>query len=113
MKRYLLTLTLAAVLALPACQTAPTAPGQTSSASTADGIAKAIQEVTLARKAFTQLAVSKTITWAQDDAAQAALTLIRQNLDKAQGLSLSNPAQAEQLLADALTALAAYQGAQP
>lgn len=110
MKRYLLTLALAVMFALPGCQTAPVA-GQTATMQTADNINKAMNMVTLAREASTQLAIAKTITWAQDDQAQAALTLIRKTLDQAQGASLTNPAQAAQLLADALNALAAYQGA--
>lgn len=112
MKRVLLFLALAFACALPACQTAPVAPGQASAASvTADNIGKAIQEVTLARRAFTLAAQQKQITWAQDDVAQAGLTAIRKTLESAQGKTLTDPAQAAQLLADALNALVAYQGA--
>ncbi len=117
MKRLITAFALAAALALPACVTAPAGSAPVTAADAAqqtrDGIAKAIQGVTLARTAMTQLAVAKKITWAQDDAAQAALTLIRANLDQAKLTSLTDPAHAAQLLADALTALAAYQGAKP
>jgi hypothetical protein len=74
---------------------------------------KALQEVTLARQASTQLAMAKTITWADDDKVQASLTLIRNTLTSAQTALPTNPAQAAQLLADALTALAAYQQGVP
>lgn len=94
--------------ALTACATAP-APADPPSFDSRAGVA--IQEVTLARKAATTLAQAGKITWAQDDATQAALTLIRAQIRTAQGLSITDPAQAAKLLADALNALAAYQGA--
>lgn len=113
MKRFTLFVAALMLAVLTACQSPPTAgPAQPlTSQQILDQAGQRLQQITLARQAATQLAVAGKITWAQDDAAQAALTLIRQKLIDAQGLSVSNPAQAAQLLADALAALAAYQGA--
>lgn len=114
MKRHLsLFLATCAFAVLAACQTPPAVgPSQPlTSQQIMDQAGQRLQQITLARQAATQLAVAGKVTWAQDDAAQAALTLIRQKLISAQGLSVSNPAQAAQLLAEALAALAAYQGA--
>ena len=114
MKRILYALAVAlSIASLSACQTPPVAGTQTTTAApTFDGRwSVAIQEVTLARQASTQLAIAKKITWAQDQVAQSGLTMIRQQLESARSISITNPAQAAQLLADALNALAAYQGA--
>lgn len=114
MKRFLLLAAMTAALALSACQTAPVTSSTTTAApSTSASIGKALQEVTLARQASTQLAMAKTITWADDDKVQASLTLIRNTLTSAQTALPTNPAQAAQLLADALNALAAYQQGVP
>lgn len=120
MKRFLSSALLIAAVAfgLAACAAPPlgvTSPATVSSAQSTSPhgaqIGKAMQEVTLSRQAFTKLAQAGKITWAQDDAAQAALTSIRKDLEQAQTVDLTNPAQAAQLLASALNALAAYQGA--
>lgn len=110
MKRILLAAALAMSIAGCTPMTGVQAPASAASAAPLDSrIGVALREVTQARKAATALATAGKITWAQDDQAQAALTLVRASLDKAQGLTLTDPAQAAQLLADALNALAAYQ----
>lgn len=96
----------AAVLALAACAAPPMAQDSL------DGRAgKAVQEITLARQALTELAKEGKITWAQDDLAQATLTSIRNRIERAQTLNATDPAQAARLLADVLNEWAAYQGA--
>ncbi len=107
MKRTLSLFWMALTLSvLMACSTLP------STAPINDQVAQAIQEVTLARQAATQLLIAKKITVPQDQAVQAGLTSVRATLESAQSLSLTNPAQAAQILAAALNALAAYQGVQ-
>lgn len=98
MKRFLFTV----LLALAACATQPL--------STNDQIGKAIQEVTLSRQTATSLMVAKKITVTQDQQIQAELDVIRATLDSAQSKELTDPAQAAQLLSDALAALAKLQG---
>ena len=109
MKRLLIAIALAGSLA--ACQIPPTNP---TAPPTIDArIGTALKEVTITRQAFTALATAGKITWAQDVTAQSGLTVIRTQLDQAQTLAPTNPAQAAALLATALQALATYQGAHP
>ncbi len=114
-------LPLALCIALAACAQpgsstsgagAPSASSPQASAPSIDAqIGKALTEVTLARQASTALAKAGTISWLLDDHTQAALTMVRDHLTIAQSIVPTNPAQAAQLLAEALTDLAKYQGA--
>lgn len=71
-----------------------------------DKIAASMREVTLARRAATQLLNANKITLEQDRRFQRDLDGIRALLTKAEGKVLSNPADATALLAEALTQLA-------
>lgn len=108
MKRFIISAALA--LALTACQTGPFT--QASSVEARNGqIAVAVQEVTNARKALTALTVAKKISVDQYVTGQTALSEVSKKLATAQTLNLTDPAQAAQLIADALNALAVIQGA--
>lgn len=76
-----------------------------------DRLHQAYQEVTVARRASTKLALAGKITPDEDQQYQEALSAIKNTLDQAQGKSLSDPAQAADLLAKALQQFAIYQGA--
>ncbi len=95
---------LAAVLLTTACATKPL--------SLDDKIGVAIQEVTAGRQAVTELLKAKRISVDADKAFQADLDVVRATLFKAQGMTLSDPAQATALLAEALNQLAALTAAQ-
>lgn len=120
MKR-LLTLAAVASLALmaacaapPMSTAAPGAPPMATAAPTLDSrIGVAVQEVTIARQAATSLLQAGKITVAQDQKLQTDLDAVRAVLASSEGLSLTDPAQAAQLLSTALAQLATIQGAKP
>lgn len=114
--KHTLLASLTLVIALSACAIAPSTSDSAVSPSAAasapapsDQIVRALLDVALAKQASTALAQAGKMTWAQDDQAQAALNAIAVQLESAQTLLPTNAAQAAQMIASALSALAVYQ----